>query len=197
MLFFKQQSLKMMQIANNDIWIYKNWSSLRAVIESWRTFSISYPASRLKLYIHEVEAALNTLHHIKWYSLFTRNSQAFGLWRESFPALSKPSSAHFSAKNFLLTYNRFSVSAIAASSINFSSGVRFASSCRYFTYILFTCTQRGLTLDLPTIKDVKFVKFVAEKWKEQENNLRYFIKHHSKIHYCKYIKIRNSSFWPF
>lgn len=36
--------------------------------EGKRTFGkldASYPASRLKLYIQEVEAALKTLHHIK------------------------------------------------------------------------------------------------------------------------------------
>ena len=88
----------------------------------------SHPASRLKLYIQDVEAALKTLHHIRWYSLFTRNSQALGLWRESFPSLSNPSSEHFSVRNLFLEFSRRSVSAFVASSINLSSGVRFVSS---------------------------------------------------------------------
>lgn len=87
----------------------------------------TYPASKLKLYIHDVDAALKTLHHIRWYSLFTRNSQAFGLWSESLPGRSSPSSAHFSARNFRLAIRRCSVSAVVICSNIFSSGVRFAS----------------------------------------------------------------------
>jgi len=87
----------------------------------------TYPASKLKLYIHDVDAALKTLHHIRWYSLFTRNSQAFGLWSESLPGRSSPSSAHFSARNFRLVIKRCSVSAVVICSNIFSSGVWFAS----------------------------------------------------------------------
>ena len=56
----------------------------------------SYPASILKLYIQDVDAALNILHQTRWYSLFIRNSQGFGRCRESFPGRSRPYFEHAS-----------------------------------------------------------------------------------------------------
>lgn len=61
----------------------------------FRRNSGEYPASMLKLYIHDVDAALNTLHHTKWYRLFTKYSQAFGRCSESFRRTSNPNSWHF------------------------------------------------------------------------------------------------------
>lgn len=56
-----------------------------------------YPANILKLYIHDVEAALNTLHQTKRYGRFTKNSHEFGLCNESLRRMSKPNSLHFCA----------------------------------------------------------------------------------------------------
>lgn len=62
----------------------------------------SYPASKLKLYIHDVLAALNTLHQTRWCFSSTKNSQGLGLCRESFPTISSPRSLHAFRRCFLL-----------------------------------------------------------------------------------------------
>lgn len=56
--------------------------------------AVTHPASKLKLYIQDVEAALKTLHQTRWCFRSTRNSHAFGLCRLSFPATSKPMFRH-------------------------------------------------------------------------------------------------------
>lgn len=43
------------------------------------------PAIKAKLYIQELDAALNTLHHIILCFLLIRNSHGLGLCSESFP----------------------------------------------------------------------------------------------------------------
>lgn len=105
--------------------------------------AIINPARRLKLYIHEVDAALKTLHQMRWYSLLTRNSHAFGRWSESLPGRSSPSLPHFSIKYFRRFANRCSVSVALASSNIFSSCVKPTSSLNatwlFLSFLYYEC----------------------------------------------------------
>ena len=83
---------------------YLSLASCRGTALDLSRNSWLYPERTLKMYIHELEADLKTLHHTRRYSLLMRYSQGLTLWRSSSAFLSRPANWQAEIITLLLSF---------------------------------------------------------------------------------------------